>query len=130
MMTISDMTFYKAFVSCIFAIEVGAATLYFRSVWIKEGYIGANKIFELFEVRTYYLHVMGFLFLFVVTGMIFMPPIIHYAFPWEAWTFVAAIFASVFGSEVVLDFKKAIKKMAPKNVEYEAPQHENDETTK
>ena len=100
------------FISLIFLATIFAGLRYFRSVWIRQGYEGRNKILELFEVKSFYIHVIGFLFILVAEGMIFLPPIVHYDFPTAVWLFVGGIFTGVLGSEVVVDVKKSMNKLS------------------
>ncbi len=108
------MAYYLVFISFIYLCTICAGLLYFRSVWIRQGYEGANKILELFEVKSFYIHVIGFLFILVVEGMIFLPPVVDYDFPTAVWLFVGGVFSAVLGSEIVVDVKKSISKMTPR----------------
>ena len=106
------MAYYLVFISCVFVCTIGAGLLYFRSVWIRQGYEGRNKILELFEVKSFYIHVIGFLFVLVVEGMIFLPPVVDYSFPTAVWLFVGGIFSGVLGSEIFVDLKKSMNKLS------------------
>lgn len=87
------------------AMTVLAFALFFRSVWIRKGYAGKNRILEPHEVRMIYVHVGGAVFSLVVEVMIFS----RWEFIWVAWTIPGAVIASVFGTEIYFDIKKATK---------------------
>lgn len=107
---ISGEDFYLYFVISLFCVELLAALLYFTSVWVRQGYSGKDKQLDLFETGVYYKHVIGFLFVFVVTGMVFIPPLIEYAFPGEAWIFMGGIFTAIMGTEIFIEKKFFTKK--------------------
>lgn len=106
----TNLYFYESFVIALFIVELIAAIIYFASVWVRQGYAGHDKQLDLFETGVYYKHVVGFLFVLIATGMIFIPPIISYTFPDAAWIFLGGIFAAIMGTELYMDIKKSIVK--------------------
>jgi len=109
----NNLYFYESFVVSLFLVELIAAIIYFASVWVRQGYAGHDNQLDLFETGVYYKHVVGFLFVLIATGMIFIPPIINYRFPDAAWLFLGGIFAAIMGTEVYMDIKKSIFKSKP-----------------
>lgn len=97
--------FYQTFVVTMLIVEVVAAGLYFTSVWVRSGYEGKDKQLDLLETGAYYKHVIGFLFVLVSTGVIFLPPIMGTHFPTEVWWFLGAMFTAILGAEVFTDVR-------------------------
>lgn len=108
-----NIYYYQTWVVCIFIVELVGIITYFTSVWIRSGYEGTDKQLDLLETGAYYKHVIGFLFVLVATGMIFLPPIAGYVYPDAAWLFMAGVFAGILGTEVYVDVKKSFMKSKP-----------------
>lgn len=105
-----NVYYYQSFVVALFITELVTIIVYFTSVWVRSGYEGKDKQLDLIETGAYYKHVIGFLFILVVTGMTFLPPIAGYAFPDAAWLFMGGIFAGILGTELYLDVRKSFIK--------------------
>lgn len=96
---------YTANCNVIMLITVIAFAVYFRSVWVRGGYEGKNRILELFEVNRVWLHVVGFIMVLVMENMIFSQrEYTHYA-----WVGVITMLGGICGSEVYMDIKKSLK---------------------
>lgn len=87
-----------------------AAARYFRSVWVRQGYEGSNKIFELFEVKVFHLHVAAFILLFTLAWMIYRRNNER-----EAWVLVGTLLTGIFGGEIIDGLKRKTKKPPEEN---------------
>lgn len=96
---------YSTLCYIVIFITITAFALYFRSVWVRGGYEGKNRILELFEVNRVYIHVTGFIFILTLEVMIFGGK----DYPWPAWSCVISVITAAIGSELYVDFKKSIK---------------------
>lgn len=82
-----------------------AAWRYFQSVWVRDGYVGINKIFELFEVKVFNLHVVGFILLVILVWMIHKDNTSR-----EAWILVGSLLGAIFAGEIADGLKSRTRK--------------------
>jgi len=91
------------------SITILAAIFLFKSVWVRGGYEGPNKILELHEVDKLVAHIIGFFCLLELQYMDTMEPLINYTYPdYRYWLFGSGFLGS--GLYLLVDYLRKFKK--------------------